>query len=91
MVAYQCKYNLGNVKNLNVNTNDVPVNKVVASKKDIKLKPCVNFVLEPKLTYYPPMRDIFEGSSLDHGLENLFNLESTGIENENCSSYDIHE
>ena len=91
LAANQCKYNLSNVKNLNVNTNDVPVNKVVTSKKDIELQSCVNFVLEPKLTYYSPMRDIFEGSTIDHGLENLFNLESIGIGKENCSSYDIHE
>ena len=50
----------------------------------------VNFVMEPKKTYFSPLEDTFTDSSVEHGLENMFSLESIGCydQEESQSKYD---
>ena len=38
----------------------------------------VNFVLEPKKTYFTPLEESFPDSLIEQGLENMFSLESVG-------------
>lgn len=56
-----------------------------------KYESSVNFVINPKQTYFSPLLEFYDESQVDHGLENLFSLETIGIKNENCSSYDEEE
>ncbi len=58
-------------------------------KKHGKHSTHVNFVLDPKDSYPDPLKNIIEESSVERGLENLFNLESLGINaNNEENSYD---
>lgn len=51
----------------------------------------MNFVLNSKPSYYSPLCEVFPESSVEHGLEHLFALESIGISNENSSAYDDNQ
>ena len=50
----------------------------------------VNFVLEPKSTYYSPLQQVFPDSLVEQGLEDLYSMESIGIK-DNSSLYDDKE
>ena len=50
----------------------------------------VNFVLDPKSTYFSPLSQVFPLSHVEHGLENLYSMESIGIR-DNTSLYDDSE
>ena len=43
----------------------------------------VNLVLNPVKSYFNPLECLMTDSEIDHGLENIFNLESIGIKNAN--------
>ena len=51
----------------------------------------VNQVLNPTLSYFNPLASIYEDSVVEHGLDNIFTLESLGIKNvdEDMSRADI--
>ena len=50
----------------------------------------VNYVLEPKKTYFSPLEETFPESSVEQGLEKMFSLESVGCSetSEDQSKYD---
>ena len=51
----------------------------------------VNFVLEPKQTYFDPLLEFFEESQAEGNIEKMFSCESIGIseQKESISDYDI--
>ena len=50
----------------------------------------VNFVLSPKKSYFSPLESLFPDSFVEQGLENMFNLDSWGCQEESDQSqYDI--
>lgn len=65
--------------------------KVIKAENSVdcdELSNSVNFVLNPQHSYFTPFKDVFPDSQVEHGLENLFSLESIGIKEENSSNYD---
>ena len=50
-------------------------------------KHSINFVMEPKPSYFSAVGQIFPDSSVEQGLEHMFSVESLGI-SEDSSSYD---
>ena len=61
--------------------------QVTNSIKNSSVETQINFVTNPKNTYFDPFSNVFTDSNVEHGVENLFNLESIGIkEDSNFSS-----
>ena len=50
----------------------------------------MNFVINPTESFFSPLYEIFPDSSVQHGLGNMFSLESIGITQEE-SAYDRSE
>ena len=48
----------------------------------------INFVLEPKHTYFDPLQNSFPESSVERGLEKMFSLESVGCSENKVESSD---
>ena len=56
---------------------------------DPEIAGAVNFVLNPRKSYFSPLSIVSDDSAVDQGLENMFNLESLGIKDTTkMSSYD---
>ena len=52
-----------------------------ASCENVARSSFVNQVLSPSVSYFNPLMSIFDDSEVEHGLDNLFTLESLGIKN----------
>ena len=48
----------------------------------------VNCALEPSASQFDPLKEVFPCADVEYGLDNFYNLESIGIEEEG-SSYEL--
>ena len=81
------------VKNVKKNLGDV-------KRQSLKFKPpqrvvglckyLVNCALEPSASQFDPLKEVFSCADVEYGLDNFYNLESIGIEEEG-SSYELEQ
>ena len=57
-------------------------------KKLGREKGLVNFAIEPVGHQFDPLQEIFVNSNVEYGLDNFYSLESIGIKEEDCPSYE---
>ena len=50
----------------------------------------VNYALEPSASQFDPLKEVFPCADVEYGLDNFYNLESIGIEDEG-SSYELEQ
>ena len=50
----------------------------------------VNCALEPSASQFDPLKEVFPCADVEYGLDNFYNLESIGIEEEG-SSYELEQ
>ena len=77
------KENLSDVKRQNLEFK--PPQRVVGVCKYL-----VNCALEPSASQFDPLKEVFPCADVEYGLDNFYNLESIGIEEEG-SSYELEQ
>ena len=95
--AFEIQHNLiipfGNIQHFLLPHQIVPVqgsqpDSSKMSKNSQVHEILVNFVLDPCSSYFSPFNHIFKESEVEYGLENMFKLESLGLDIKNDVSTD---
>ena len=78
------------VQQLQAKAERADVNKLTycPPPDDERLQSSVNFVMSPTKSYFSPLESLFPESSVEHGLEAMFNMESLGHNEEVESDFD---
>ena len=66
------------VEQLQSNAEETSVNSSGSSSEADMLQSSVNFVMSPTKSYFSPLESLFPDSSVEQGLEAMFNLDSLG-------------
>ena len=72
----------------NAAQTDIKLSSNCSSSDAEMLQSSVNFVLSPNKSYFSPLETLFPDSSVEQGLEAMFNMDSLGHNEEPESDYD---